>query len=206
MSPMRRTPVMASAAFVSKTTVTNETALIRQVISGRRDLFADLIAPHLSHVRRTVLATMDSHADADDIVQQAALKALIHLDQFRFEASFKTWLIQIAFNEVRQWRRKLAISRFTVLDPAELTRLPDGEAISPLVECQKSETKVKLDEAIARLPEKYRVVLLLRDLESLTNSEVASQLGLTVPAVKTRHLRARRIVAKLLGRGGSVGN
>jgi RNA polymerase sigma-70 factor (ECF subfamily) len=192
---------MASAAYSHNTTITEEVALIRKIISGRRELFGDLIAPHLSPLWGIVRATIGSHADVEDIVQQATLKALIHLEQFRFEASFRTWLIRIGLNEARQWRRKCTPSRFTILDLSVLAQLPATEGHSPLIECQKSEAKIRLRAALARLPEKYRVVVHLRDLEGLSISEVARKLDLTIPAVKTRHLRGRQKIAKLLGRG-----
>jgi len=76
----------------------------------------DLIAPHLKPLLRIVQTTIGSHPDVEDIVQQTALKAITHLGQFRFEASFRTWLIRIGLNEARQWRRKCASSRFLALD------------------------------------------------------------------------------------------
>jgi RNA polymerase sigma-70 factor (ECF subfamily) len=69
-----------------------------------------------------------------------------------------------------------------------------------LVEYQRSEAITRLRAALARLPDKYRIVILLRDFEDLNFSEIAQRLGLTVPAVKTRHLRARQQMAKFLGR------
>jgi RNA polymerase sigma factor (sigma-70 family) len=192
---------MASAVYTPNVTGTEEVALIRKILGGRRDLFADLIAPHLTPLLRMVRATIGSHPDVEDIVQQTALKALTHLEQFRFEASFRTWLIRIGLNEARQWRRKCASSQFLALDLPTLTQLPaTDESHSPLVECQRSEATVRLRAALAWLPEKYRIVVLLRDLEDLSLSEVARRLGLTVPAVKTRHLRARQKMAKFLGR------
>jgi RNA polymerase sigma factor (sigma-70 family) len=192
--------VMASVAYTPSTTGTEENALIHQILAGRRDLFADLIAPHLTPLLRIVQATIGSHPDVEDIVQQAALKALTHLEQFRFEASFRTWLVRIGLNEARQWRRKCASSRLLALDPPTLTQLPaTDESDSPLVKCQRSEAIVRLRAALAWLPEKYRSVILLRDLEELSLLEAAGRLGLTIPAVKTRHLRARQKLAKYLG-------
>jgi DNA-directed RNA polymerase specialized sigma24 family protein len=128
---------MASAACTPNMTGLEEAGLIRK-ISGRQELFADLIAPHLRPLLHIVRATMGSHQDV-------ALKAFTHLDQFRFEASFRTWLTRIGLNQ-----------------------------------------------------EKYRVVILLRDLYGFSLAEVVERLGLTIPAVKTRQMRARRKMAKFL--------
>jgi len=194
-------PMMASAVYTPNMAGTEEVALIRQILAGRRDLFANLITPHLKPLLRIVQATLGGHPDVEDIVQQTALKALTHLEQFRCEASFRTWLIRIGLNEARQWRRGCASSKFVALDPATLTQLPVAdESQSPLVECQRSEAFVRLRAALAWLPEKYRLVVLLRDFEDLSLAEAARRLGLTIPAVKSRHLRARQKMAEYLGR------
>jgi len=178
-----------------------EAALIREILSGRRELFADLITPHLTPLFRTLRGTVGGHPDVEDIVQQTTLKALIHLEQFRFRASFRTWLIQIGLNEVRQWRRRNASSRSVAVDPAVLTQLPVADdSYSPFVECHRSETMGRLRSALAWLPEEYRIIILLRDFEELSLSEVAQRLGLTVAGIKTRHWRARKKMATFLGR------
>jgi RNA polymerase sigma-70 factor (ECF subfamily) len=180
-------------------TALEEVGLIRKILSGRQDLFADLIAPHLRPLLRIVRTTIGSHPDVEDIVQQTALKAFTHLEQFRFEASFRTWLIRIGLNEVRAWRRKCASSRFLALDPTTLTQLPVGdESLSPYFEYERREASVRLRTALACLPEKYRIVILLRDFLGFSLSEVAGRLGLTIPAVKTRQRRARQKMAKFL--------
>ncbi|MCU1259805.1 MAG: polymerase, sigma-24 subunit, subfamily [Bryobacterales bacterium] len=192
---------MSSAVYTPNITGTEEVGLIRKILDGRRDLFADLITPHLTPLLRIIQATIGTHPDVEDIVQQTALKALTRLEQFRFQASFRTWLIAIGLNEARQWRRKCSSSRLLVLDLPTMAQLPAADAShSPLVECQKNQDIVHLRAALASLPEKYRIVILLRDLEDLSFSEVARRMGLTIPAVKTRHLRARKKMAKFLGR------
>jgi len=176
-----------------------EVELIRKILAGRRELFGDLIAPHLTPLVRTLRATTGGRADVEDIVQQTTLKAFTHLEQFRFEASFRTWLIRIGLNEAHQWLRKRASSRFLPLDLSTLTQLPVAdEGRSPLVEYQRSEAIARMRAALASLPERYRLVIHLRYFEDLSLSEVARRLGLTIPAVKTRHLRARRKMATLL--------
>jgi RNA polymerase sigma-70 factor, ECF subfamily len=190
---------MTSPAYRPNMTITEEGALIRKILHGRRDLFGDLIAPHLTTLLRFLTATIGDRADVEDIVQQTALKAFTHLDQFRFEARFSTWLIRIGLNEARTWKRKCASSRLLALDLPALTQLPVADqGHSPLVDYQRSEASARLRAALARLPEKYRIVILLRDLEDLSISEVAQRLVLTIPAVKTRHMRARQKMAKFL--------
>jgi RNA polymerase sigma factor (sigma-70 family) len=190
---------MATNVFPYNIRGTDEIALIRRILGGHRDLFADLIAPHLTPLLRIIRATIGGHSDVEDIVQQTVLKAFTHLAQFRFEASFRTWLIRIGLNEARSWRKKCASSRLLALDLLPLTQLPPAdEAHSPWVECERSEVIGRLRAALDELPEKYRIVILLRDFEDLSLSEVALRLGLTIPAVKTRQMRARQKMAKFL--------
>jgi RNA polymerase sigma-70 factor, ECF subfamily len=190
---------MTSAANGLDEMDTGESHLIRQILRGRHDLFADLIAPHLAPLLRIVRASIGNHPDVEDIVQTTALKALTHLEQFRYESSFKTWLIQIGVNEARQWQRKSAASRLSLLEPLLLAQLPFvDEGHSSLVECQRIEAIARLRIALGRLPEKDRVVILLRDLEELSLADAAVRLGLTLTATKSRHYRARRKIAKLI--------
>jgi RNA polymerase sigma-70 factor, ECF subfamily len=199
-----RLSTAASTAMTTPTLARNRTgideaALISDIVRGQQHLFGDLIAPHLTHLSRIVRATMQCEAEVEDIVQQTALKAFTHLAQFRFEASFRTWLIRIGLNEVRQWRRKRASSRCVEFIAPLLAELPIvDQNHSPLVEYQRNETTAQVRAALALLPDKYRSVILLRDVEDLTISQVAGRLGLTIPAVKTRHRRARQKVAGLL--------
>src|SRR5260370_31208377 len=190
---------MASAAYTPNMTRTEEAGLIREILGGRRDLFGDLIAPHLTLLLRIVQRSIGGHPDVEDIVQQAALRALTHLRQFRFEASFRIWIIGIGLNEARQWRRKGASTRFVALDHLTSTQLPAAdESHGPWAACQRSEIIDRLRAALAWLPEKYQIVIHLRDLEDLSLSEVAARLGLTMAAVKTRHFRARQKIAGFL--------
>jgi len=180
-------------------TAVEEAVLIRKIVGGQKDLFGDLIAPHLTALSCVVRATIGGHPEVEDIVQQTAYKAFIHLAQFRFEARFKTWLIRIGLNEARQWRRKYASLRLIEFTPLAFSELPIADqSPSPLIEYQRSETTARLGVALAHIPEKYRNVILLRDFEDLSISEVAVRLGLTVPAVKTRHRRARQKVVGFL--------
>ena len=187
-----------------------EASLIRQILGGRRDLFGDLIEPHVGALWRTVQAKMRDDPDIDDIVQRAVFNAFTHLEQFRFEAGFRTWLIQIALNEVHQnWRKRLA-SRSVALDGSAITEIQVTDPRdSPYNVFARSQTARLLQIALASLPEKYQIVVRMRDLEERSISEVAETLRLTVAAVKTRHHRGRLRMAKFLSRaaicGGSRG-
>jgi RNA polymerase sigma-70 factor (ECF subfamily) len=175
-----------------------EALLIRQVLAGRRDLFGDLIEPHLNAVWRAVRARMGNHSDIDDVAQQAVFKAFIHLEQFRFESGFRTWLIRIAHNEVIQNWRKRTASQW-VMEPSAIAAVSVADPKdSPFNLCVRSQAAGLLRTALATLPEPYRLVVRMRDLEERSVSEVAKALRLTASAVKTRHHRARLKMAKVL--------
>jgi RNA polymerase sigma-70 factor (ECF subfamily) len=145
---------------------------------------------------------MRNDPDIDDIVQQAVFKAFTqHLEQFRFEAGFRTWLIRIALNEVNENWRKRHTSRSVALDGSAIaqTQVSDPKD-SPFNVCARSQTARLLRIALASLPNKYRIVVRMRDLEERSISEVAERLCLTVAAVKTRHHRGRLRLAKFLSR------
>jgi RNA polymerase sigma-70 factor (ECF subfamily) len=176
-----------------------EDLLIRQILAGRRDLFGDLIEPHLDAVWRAVRARMGNDPDIDDVAQQAVFKAFMRLEQFRFEGAFRTWLIRIALNEVIQnWRRRVA-SRSVVMEPAAIAAVSVADPKdSPFNLCARSQTARLLQTALATLPEPYRLVVRMRDFEERSVAEVAGALRMTVSAVKTRHHRARQRIAKIL--------
>ena len=176
-----------------------ETLLIREILAGRRDLFDDLIEPHLGAVRRAVRARMGNDPDTDDVAQQAVFKAFTHLEQFRYDGGFRTWLIRIALNEVIQnWRKRVA-SRSVAMEPVTLAAVTVADPKdSPLNLCMRRQTARLLQTALATLPERYRLVIRMRDFEERSVAEVAEALSLTTAAVKTRHHRARRLMAAIL--------
>jgi RNA polymerase sigma factor (sigma-70 family) len=178
-----------------------EAITIRQILGGRRDLLANLSEPHLKPLWWTVNAKVRDDADTDDIVQEAVFKSLTHLGLYRFEASFRSWLTQIGINEVSQlWRKRFAsssapwdrqaIAAIKVADPKE--SLFNG--------CTRPQNARLLQLTLASLPEKYRLIVRMRDLEVRTIIEVADKLRLTTAGVKTRHHRGRLQMARFLYR------
>jgi RNA polymerase sigma-70 factor (ECF subfamily) len=161
------------------------------------DAFADLVLPHLSALNRLARVRLGCESEAEDIVQQAVLRAFRHLSQFRREASFKTWLYAIAFHEVSQLRRGRAVRHLRPLHEVRAANLRDP-SISPELQCQYSEEAERLRQALTKLPEKYRRVIQLRDLRELSIAETARLLSASVAAVKVRHHRARKLLLRRL--------
>jgi RNA polymerase sigma-70 factor (ECF subfamily) len=189
----------------------DEEILIRRIRSGEHELFYELIRPYERRVYSTAFAIVRNTADAEDVAQEAMLKAFKHIRQFRAEARFSTWLIQITLNEARMRRRK---QHPEIMQPIEDFQDEEGKYTPrdfadwreiPSETLERNEVRQKLTEALASLGEKYREVFVLRDVQHLSIEETAKVLGVSTASVKTRLLRARLMLRDLLapGLGGS---
>jgi RNA polymerase sigma-70 factor (ECF subfamily) len=160
--------------------------------------FETLFLPHLSFLRRWVKGKVQNSDDAEDIIQQTLLLGLLHVDQFRFEASFATWLCRIAINVIRGRYRWPYYLRTVLTEPKILESLQFEDATySPLSVLERKETRKTLHRAISELPDIYREILQLR-LTGRSTEECAELLGITRAAVKSRQHRARGLLAKLI--------
>ena len=175
-----------------------ETALIRRVRNGDSDAFFDLVRPYERAVFLAALSLLRNDADAEDVAQEAILKAFKNLARFRQEAKFSTWLIQIAINEAKMRLRK---DRRHLYESIEEGRIGDDGDYTPKdfadwreipsEALEQKELRMALTNALDSLPEKYRTVLILRDVQHLSITETAQALGLSEANVKTRLSRAR---------------
>lgn len=199
-------PAKANTA-VAKVDDHAEAALIQRIREGEHELFYRLVRPYEGRVYAATYAILHNQADAEDVAQEAMLKAFKNLRQFREEARFSTWLIQIAVNEARMRRRR---EHPDVIEP--LADLPDEDGTYtprdfadwreiPSETLERKEVREKLLEALASLGEKYREVFILRDVEQLSIEETAKALGVSIASVKTRLLRARLMLRDLLAPG-----
>jgi RNA polymerase sigma-70 factor, ECF subfamily len=182
-----------------------EAELISRVIAGERELFYDLIKPCERAVFLTAFSVLKSEADAEEVVQEAALKAYKALGSFRGESKFSTWLVKITLNEARmRLRRSHSESEVPLQDfmddgnsdytPAVLT---DWREI-PSEALDRKELREILHRALDELPEKYREVLILRDVREMNIQETVRLLGISEGMVKTRLLRARLMMQKIV--------
>jgi len=169
--------------------------LIDSVLEGRTDAFVDLVTPHLGSLTRFARMRLRNDSEAEDVVQQAVLQAFHNLGRFRREASFKTWLSRITSNEVIHLRRGKAIAPVKPLCGNVADRLADPSAPADM-QVQRRQETARLRRALTQLPEKYRVIIELRDLRELSVAATAQSLSLTVANVKTRHHRARKLLLR----------
>lgn len=195
---------MTTPAPVNPRETASEQELIASILAGQRDNFHLLIRPYERQIYRTALALVKNEAEAEDVVQEAVLKAYRKLGNFRGDARFSTWLIAITLNEARGRLRKERRTVFDSLDersdesgdytPAVLT---DWREV-PLAVLERQEVRALVQQAVSELPETYREIVTLRDVEELSVNDTATLLGISVSLVKVRLHRARMMLQRKL--------
>lgn len=187
--------------------IKHEQALIRRLCDGEHELFYELIRPYERRVYAAAFAVLRNEADAEEVAQEAFLKAFKHIRQFRAEARFSTWLLQITLNEARMRRRK---NHAEVMEAIVAREDDEGNYVPkdfadwreiPSETLERKEIRQKLAEALESLTEKYREVFVLRDMQHLSIEDTAKTLEITPASVKTRLLRARLMLRDLLSPG-----
>jgi len=177
----------------------DEAQLIARIKSGEADCFYQLMRPYERAVFLAALSLLKNESDAEDVAQEAVLKAFANLAKFRGDSKFSTWLIRIATNEALMKLRKERRHR---LDDSldEQRKGEEGDYVPrdfadwreiPSEALQKKELRQALSRALASLTPKHREVFVLRDVQHFSIAETAQMLGLSQSAVKTRLLRAR---------------
>jgi len=176
--------------------------LVGRVVEGDRRAFESLVRRHERRVFRVTLAVLGNAEDAEEAMQDSFMKAFRYIGQFRKESRFTTWLTRIAVNEALQKRRTRKI-----LVPLEEAGKPQNETMphrfdrwrdDPEKLYGKQEMRQIVESAIQSLPEIYRETLVLRDIEGFSAEEAAEALGVKVPALKSRLLRARLMMRETL--------
>lgn len=185
-----------------------EPVLIEQARQGDRDAFRELMTRCNQRLFRIARAVVGSDDEAEDVLQETWLRAFTSLSGFRGESGLFTWLTAIALNEARsRLRRSRPTTEMTVIDlepnvlAFPLTAAPPG----PEEEAVRAEVRRLLERAVDELPESFRLVFMLREVEGCSIEETAAQLGIRPATVKTRHHRARRLLRAALDRRLAAG-
>jgi RNA polymerase sigma-70 factor (ECF subfamily) len=171
--------------------------LVEMARAGDPDAFPFLVKKYSRRILRVGRNITNNDEDAEDVLQEAFLKAYTHLDSFQGNSKFYTWLVRIAMNEALMKLRKRkgdkVISLDEQLDTGEdtVTREIAVWEGNPEDRYSQEELREILDKSVASLPEAFRTVFVLRDVEELSTEETAEVLNLSIPAVKSRLLRAR---------------
>src|SRR5450755_3030458 len=186
--------------------VSEELSLVQAAKRGDDSAFEELVRRYDRNVFRIAQHITQNREDAEDVVQEAFLKAYGNLAQFQEQSKFYTWLVRIAVNEALMRLRRRRPERMVSIDEdvkTEEDSMPREIADwSPNPEQQYTQAELKdiLGKTIQGLPPSFRTVFVLRDVEGLSTEETAAALELSVPAVKSRLLRARLQLRERLGR------
>lgn len=184
----------------------DEAALVARAKAGDADAFSQLVSHYERRVFRLAKNITRHDEDAEDVLQEAFLKAYEHLDRFEGNSKFYTWLVRIAVNEALMKLRKRKTDKTVPLDePVELGEEAMQREIAvwdgnPEQQYSGEEMKKILEEALDTLKPDFRTVFTLRDIEELSTEETAETLGISVAAVKSRLLRARLALREKLTR------
>ncbi len=193
-----------------KTEEVSDATLVCRAKAGELDAFEELVRRHERPVYSVAWRILQNPHDAEDITQQSFLNAIEHLGEFRGEAAFGTWIQRIAmFAALKVLRKRRGLEVTSLEQATESSEDSEGVAHpeyiadwrqSPEQLAQQHETQRLIDEALAQLDEKHRVIFVLRDVEGLSVKETAEALGLSESNVKVRLLRARLQLRELLTR------
>jgi RNA polymerase sigma-70 factor, ECF subfamily len=186
--------------------VKDDLALVAEAKAGSYEAFEELVNRYESKIYRLGMNITGNSEDAEDVLQEAFLKAFTHLPDFRADSRFYTWLVRIAVNEALMKLRKIRSDRTVPLEdeigedgdpiPRELADWkPNPEQIYAQAQMESI-----LRDAAQKLPASYRTVFLLRDVEDLNTAEAAAVLGLTEGTVKARLFRARLMLREELSK------
>ena len=175
----------------------DEATLVVQARDGDDKAFAELVRRSEGKIFRLAQHVTQNREDAEDVLQETFMKAYEHLDQFKGDSKFYTWIVRIAVNQalmkLRRRKTDKSVSLDETIDTGEDTLVREIAAWDedPEQRFSRDELGTILDSAIQSLEPPYRSVFVLRDIEELSTEETADALNLSVPAVKSRLLRAR---------------
>ncbi len=201
---------MATATALERARIENwpDEEIVRRILGGEPVLFEILMRRHNQRVYRAIRSILREDTETEDVMQEAYVRAYEHLAQFEGRAQFSTWLTRIAVHEAL--RRSAARGRFDPLESenyeAGEESMPSFQANSPTPEANASRGELTglLEDAILALPQNYRAVIVLRDIEEMSTAETAEVLSLTDANVKVRLHRAHELLrGELLRRAGA---
>jgi RNA polymerase sigma-70 factor (ECF subfamily) len=180
-------------------------ALVRRARAGEFGAFEQLFERHRALVYRFAYQMMGRRDDAEDVVQEAFVRAYQNLHRYRDEAKFTTWLLRIVTNlctdQARMSQRRTALEQQEAVGALDWMTI--GDTDDPVQNLEEDRRKKAIKRALNALPDHHRTVVILRDIEEREYPEIASILGCTIGGAKLRVLRARRAlrdrVAPLLG-------
>ena len=184
----------------------DERAIIARCLAGERRAYALLVERYKGLVHDLVSRMLGDAVEAEDIAQDAFVKAYLSLKDFRGESRFSTWVCRIALNRCKDVLRKQRRAPWTRLrheDGPAVTEVPDDQetAVDSMERCER---EARLHRALARLPVKYREAVVLRHIEGMEFHEIGRVLAIAAGAAKVRAFRGREMLRRILERDGAA--
>ena len=191
---------------MSNTLALDEPQLVARLRAGEESAFEQLVRSTSGKLLAAARRLLRNEEYARDAVQSAFIRAFQSLSRFREESRLSTWLHRILINEALMKLRSRARGEEESIDPLLPTFVPDGHQTRDTVDwsesadkaLERAETRALINRAIDQLPESYRTVLVMRDLEEMNTAEVAEMLGVSANVIKVRLHRARQALRTLL--------
>ncbi|MBX3498162.1 MAG: RNA polymerase sigma factor [Alphaproteobacteria bacterium] len=182
-----------------------EAELVRRTRAGEREAFRAIMQRHNQRLFRIARSIAREETDAEDILQESYLRAFVGIETFRGESSLLTWLTRIVINEangrLRKRRNLVGVEQIEAAQGrgADVIMFPHGEtSMTPEQDAARTQIRHLLESAIDGLPDGFRVVFVMREIEDCSVAETAESLGIPEETVKTRLFRARRLLRSAL--------
>lgn len=190
--------------MVSRDTLSTETLsddqIITRILKGEKNLYALIMSRYNQRLYRVGMSIIKDAGEVEDVMQVAYIKAYENLGKFEFKSSFSTWLTRILINEslLRLKKRKQSVTMDDATLNTEFYQQQATENRTPLNQVLNTELGRILDAAILQLPEKYRTVFIMREIENMNVAETGECLNITEANVKVRLNRAKALLQNLL--------
>lgn len=195
MRPMEKTTNME----VSSGTLSDD-EIISRVLKGEKNLYGLIVRRYNQRLYRVAMSIVNDDSEVEDVMQVAYINAYENLEKFEFRSAFSTWLTRILLNEcllrVRKKKNSVPLTDDMTINPGNRQNTYEPE--TPVSYALQSELKTILEKAIQQLPEKYRTVFIMREIEGLNVAETQECLDITEANVKVRLNRARSLLKEIL--------
>ncbi len=195
---------MAAKRKLQETEIIEDEVLIKKIAKGCEESFAEIISRYETKVHNLAMRLTRNPEDAEEVLQDVFITVYRKVGSFEGKSKFSSWLYRItvnaAFMKLRKKKQEKAISLDEVITSIENQPITQPTAFGARADSLAIDNEVRgaLEGAIGRLPEDYRAVYVLRDVDGLSNKEVSDILGLSIPAVKSRLHRSRIMLRKRL--------
>lgn len=181
-----------------KTTKMPDIVVIQRVLDGEKELFEILVRRYNQTLYRVIRSYLKLEEDIEDTMQDTYLKAFGKLHQFKDDAAFSTWLVRIGINEALQRiRKRSSVQSLKNVQAENDVFQPESQQMNPEKKAIQNETRLLLEKAVDQLPEKYRVVYVLREVEKMDHKSIAKCLGLSEGNVKVRFHRSKEMLKEI---------